>query len=114
MLTRRILLAAAFSGLSSASIAQGGITDISGLYTAHGMNADGSSYTGQVQIAQHGQSVAMTWSIGSSSYQGQGRLDGRILTVDWGAATPVVYVLMGNELHGTWNGGTALEKLTPR
>ncbi|KMW59575.1 hypothetical protein AIOL_004557 [Candidatus Rhodobacter oscarellae] len=43
-----------------------------------------------------------------------GRVDGRVVTVNWGSATPVVYVWMPDgTLHGTWDGGLALEKLTP-
>ncbi len=38
--------------------------------------------------------------------------EGRVVTVDWGAETPVVYVVMpGGALHGTWDGGMALERL---
>ena len=48
-------------------------------------------------------------------HRGVGVLDGRVVTVDWGDATPVIYVVMEDgELHGTWADGTALEKLTPR
>ena len=39
----------------------------------------------------------------------------QVLMINWGQSTPVVYVVMpGGELHGTWAGGTALEKLTRR
>ena len=87
---------------------------IAGAYDARGMNADGSTYTGQVQIVQTGSAVDFYWSVAGQSYSGRGVIDGRIVTVDWGSSSPVVYVLMGRELHGTWNNGLAVEKLTPR
>ncbi len=123
MLTRRLILAGLATGLAVPARAQGkkGATDtmallgVDGVYDAHGMNPDGTTYSGRVDIVQQGDAVEMTWAIGSDTYRGQGTLEGRVLTVDWGAATPVVYVVMPNgELHGTWDGGTALEKLTPR
>ena len=89
--------------------------DISGSYAADGMNADGSRYAGAVEIAQKGTSIDMRWSIAGDSYAGTGRLEGRVLTVDWGSDKPIVYLVMEDgALHGTWNDGTALEKLTPR
>ena len=119
MLTRRrtlaVLTAATLTATTPAAWAQGGKTaDVSGSYTAQGMNPDGSKYNGTVQITQQGTAVDMYWSIAGQTYGGTGQLDGRVLTVDWGDQTPVVYVLMGRELHGTWSDGTALEKLTPR
>ena len=56
----------------------------------------------------------MFWRVGRETYTGEGRIDGRVLTVDWGAEDPIVYVLMPDgELHGTWADGRALEKLSP-
>lgn len=86
-----------------------------GNYTVAGRNPDGSAYSGTVQIAQTGNAVQITWNVGGQTYGGTGTLDGRVMTVDWGSDSPVVYVVMPNgELHGTWAKGTALDKLTPR
>ncbi len=88
---------------------------LTGSYVAEGRNADGSSYSGTVEIADTGSAVGMTWNVGSQNYAGQGQLDGRVLTVNWGAAAPVIYVVMPDgSLHGTWDNGRALEKLTRR
>lgn len=119
MPTRRTVLAAlTATALSTAvmpfeALAQQ-IANVGGIYSAFGMNQNGSKYSGQVQIVQRGTSVELFWSIGGQSYSGRGFLDGRVMSVDWGAATPVIYVLVGRELHGTWDNGTALEKLVPQ
>ena len=119
--SRRFVLAGALAALTSlaaqttaATAQQAPIANVAGNYLAWGMNADGSNYAGQVQIIQQGNAVEVYWSVASQSYSGRGWVEGRVVTVNWGSSSPVVYVLMGRELHGTWNNGTALEKLTPR
>ncbi len=93
----------------------GPVRDIAGSYAANGMNADGSRYAGTVEIAQSGATIEMSWSIGNDSYRGTGTLEGRVLSVDWGSDSPVIYVVMNSgELPGTRGDGTALEKLPPR
>lgn len=88
--------------------------DIAGNYYANGRYPDGSAYEGRVQIGQQGNKVSINWTIGGSDYSGQGVIDGRVVAVDWGDSTPIVYVVMANgALHGTWNDGLALEKLSP-
>ncbi|WP_300514166.1 hypothetical protein [Aliiroseovarius sp.] len=89
---------------------------IAGNYTAFGMNPDGSKYTGSVVINEGSNGkVSMSWQVGAQRYEGSGQRVDRVVTVHWGAATPVVYVTMpGGELHGTWNGGEALERLVRR
>jgi len=38
-----------------------------------------------------------------------------VLTVDWGANAPVIYVINADgTLYGTWAKGKALELLTPK
>jgi hypothetical protein len=90
----------------------------SGSYTAQGRNPDGSSYKGTVQLTQSANVISMAWQVGASSYIGTGSRNGRVVIVNWGDATPVVYVVMPDgtlhsTLHSTWAGGLALEKLTP-
>jgi len=126
MLTRRFL----FSGLALfaaiPALAQGKKsagantvapaygTSIMGNYVSHGLNADGSAYTGDVTVVQQGDAVEFTWVVAGDTMRGQGVIEGRVVTVDWGDTTPVVYVIMPDgELHGTWANGTALEKMIP-
>ena len=126
MLTRRLILSslpltiAASAALAQTKKSAGGANDtmqrsLAGRYRSEGRNPDGSAYSGTVTIAQQGQAVDFTWVIGTDTYRGTGQVDGRVVTVDWGEATPVIYVVMENgALHGTWDDGLALEKLTPR
>lgn len=87
---------------------------LSGVYTAVGRNPDGSSYRGKATLIHVGDTVSVTWQIDGSSNRGKGKLNGRILTVDWGDSFPVFYIVMPDgELHGTWADGRAHEKLTP-
>ncbi|MEM7733086.1 MAG: hypothetical protein AAF280_09920 [Pseudomonadota bacterium] len=119
MITRRHFLTALAAlplTTTTAATAQSGgtVLRVGGVYTAYGMNADGSKYQGEVQVSQIGNSVELFWVVGGQQYSGRGVLNGAVMTVDWGASTPVIYVLVGNELHGTWDGGKALERLVPR
>lgn len=125
MLTRRLILAAALALPAAAALSQDGKksasadpfaasgVSVAGSYAAEGRNPDGSAYSGQVTIRQDGTRVSMDWRIGTDTYSGDGVVEGRVVTVDWGAETPVVYVVMPDgDLHGTWDDGRGLEKLT--
>ena len=126
MLNRRLILSclplilAAPAAHAQAKKSAGGANDsmrrsIAGRYRAEGRNPDGSDYSGRVDIMQQGQAVDFTWVIGNDTYRGTGEIEDRVVTVDWGEATPVVYVIMPNgALHGTWADGTALERLSPQ
>lgn len=104
------MMIGALALLAGPASAQG----LSGSYTAEGRNPDGSAYSGTVQLTHSANVVSMAWRVGSSSYIGTGVQEGRVITVNWGADTPVVYVVMPDgSLHGTWANGAALEKLTP-
>lgn len=90
-------------------------TQIAGSYRAEGRNPDGSSYGGSAVIGQQGNAVQINWMVGNQAYSGSGILDGQVLLINWGQADPVVYVVMpSGELHGTWQGGRALERLIPK
>lgn len=112
MLTRRFLFAALITlALAPPALAQ----SILGTYSADGRNPDGSSYSGTVWIDQAGKGFAFRWQIGNQSYTGSGTQSGDVVTVNWGDAHPVYYLVMPDgELHGTWADGRGLEKLTPR
>ncbi len=117
---RQILTTLVAIFLAPRAVAQGkkresGPIMIAGGYRAEGRNPDGSAYSGIVEISQSGQDVAIAWRVGTDAYRGVGVVEGRVVTIDWGAAAPVIYVVMPDgALHGTWNDGTALERLTPR
>lgn len=113
-ITRRAAVAALSATLALAAT-HVSAQSIGGNYTAEGRNPDGSTYTGKVQITEMGTAVGVAWQVGSQGYTGSGIREGRVLTVNWGAKHPVVYVVMPNgELHGTWDNGRALERLQRR
>lgn len=108
---RPTLMASGMICCAALSAAAQGLT---GTDVAQGRNPDGSAYSGTVQIIQSASAVSMAWRAGASSYIGTGVQDGRVLTVNWSADHPVVYVLMADgSLHGTWDAGRALERLLP-
>ena len=85
-----------------------------GSYRVDGKNADGSGYQGNVEITGQGKAYHLTWQVGSSSYEGDGKLAGNLLTVEWGSSTPVVYALKPDgSLAGLWDAGKGEETLTP-
>jgi Caspase domain len=97
-----------------ANAAPGDIALSEGSYRVDGKNADGSGYQGNVEITKQGKVYHLTWQVGSSSYEGDGKLAGNLLTVDWGASTPVVYALKPDGgLAGLWDAGKGEETLTP-
>jgi len=120
MLTRRLILTGLTATLATPALSQGkksssSPTGLSGPYDAHGLNTDGSKYTGTVDITEQGDAVEMTWLVNGDTIHGSGTREGRVLTIDWGGTTPVIYVVMPDgTLHGTWDDGLALEKLTRR
>ncbi|MGC1496845.1 MAG: hypothetical protein WA790_13625 [Sulfitobacter sp.] len=112
--TRRLMMIGALAALSiSPAIAQTiDIGTINGLYTAEGRNPDGSAYSGSVVMAEVNGAVQINWTVGNQHYAGTGVRDGQIVVVNWGAAYPVIYVVMADgNLHGTWDNGKALERL---
>jgi hypothetical protein len=97
-----------------ANAAPGDIALSEGSYRVDGKNADGSAYKGNVEITREGKTYHLTWQVGSSSYEGDGKLNGNLLTVDWGSSTPVVYALgEDGSLTGLWDAGKGEETLTP-
>lgn len=83
----------------------GPVLTINGTYAVEGTTPEGGKYTGSVIIngsAQNG--FQFNWTIGADKYSGTGTLSGNVLTVDWGAEEPVVYVVTagGKRLAGKW------------
>lgn len=85
-----------------------------GDYSVEGRNAQGEDYSGTVTITKSAKAFQLSWKVGDSEYEGDGTLEGNLLTVDWGSSTPMVYAL-GNDgsLTGLWDGGHGEETLTP-
>ena len=85
-----------------------------GVYSVAGRNPNGTRYAGRVSISREGDRYRFDWRVGSSTYRGLGTLDGNVVVVDWGSATPVIYsVAADGTLHGLWDAGRAGEILTP-
>ena len=89
--------------------------DISGKYSIHGTNPNGTIYQGFVTIRRDGDRYRFDWVISTGdTYRGTGIVNGRSIVVDWGHQYPVIYQVGPNGvLTGTWNGGTATETLVP-
>lgn len=85
-----------------------------GAYAVAGRNPDGARYKGTVEIEKDGDKYHVSWKVGDSAYEGTGKLEGNLLTVEWGSATPVVYALADDgSLKGLWDAGLGEETLTP-
>lgn len=91
-------------------------TRLVGSYSARGTNPNGSRYSGNVRIWTEGNTYRMRWDIAGKVYSGKGKLVGNTLTIDWGAAYPVIYKVGKNGvLHGRWSkGGKGRETLSPK
>jgi hypothetical protein len=85
-----------------------------GEYSVEGKSDDGKGYSGTVTISKEGDDYKLNWKVGDSEYEGDGKLDGNLLTVNWGNSTPVVYALADDgSLKGLWAAGHGEETLTP-
>jgi uncharacterized caspase-like protein len=85
-----------------------------GRYRVQGTNPNGNTYQGTLTLERSGSLYLLQWRIGRDTFQGQGTLSGRTLTIDWGQADPVVYQVMNDgTLQGTWARGQGKETLFP-
>jgi hypothetical protein len=86
---------------------------LSGLYRVEGRNPGGRPYRGMVVVTQTGDQFTFKWWVGTQTFDGTGELAGRMLVVNWGDKTPVVYTFGPlDSLDGEWADGTATERLT--
>jgi hypothetical protein len=87
---------------------------LTGVYRANGTNPSGSEYTGIVALEEDGADFKLTWWIGKDVFKGSGHYAGKMLVINWGDKTPVVYSF-GDDgaLDGEWADGSASETLTP-
>ena len=57
----------------------------------------------------------MSWEVGDSSYEGEGKLQGNLLTVDWDGSSPIIYAIADDgRLTGLWDAGKGEETLSPQ
>ena len=86
--------------------------DLAGVYRVEGTNPNGSKYRGMVALAQNDDQFNFTWWIGKDVFRGVGHFAGKMLVVNWGDKTPVIYTF-GDEgaLDGEWADGSATETL---
>ena len=83
-----------------------------GIYRAAGVNPNGSRYRGMATVRRAGSDYQLRWWIGRQIFSGSGHLAGRMLVVDWGQTSPVVYGFgTGRRLDGEWADGSASEQL---
>ena len=86
---------------------------LTGIYRVEGKNPGGGVYRGMVAVRQFGDQFSFKWWIGAQTFDGTGQLAGRMLVINWGDKTPVVYTFgEPGALDGEWADGTATEKLT--
>ena len=87
---------------------------LAGVYRASGTNPSGSNYTGIVALEEDGDDFKLTWWIGKDVFHGSGHFAGKMLVINWGDKTPVIYSF-GDDgaLDGEWADGSASETLTP-
>jgi len=90
----------------------GALPTLAGVYRAAGTNPNKSRYVGIATINQSNDQFRVQWWIASQVFNGTGQLAGRMLVVNWGSTSPVVYSFRGADvLDGEWADGTATDRL---
>jgi hypothetical protein len=85
---------------------------LTGIYRVKGTNPNGSHYSGMLTLTPFGKDFLFKWWIARQTFTGSGQFAGRMLVVNWGQSTPVVYTIDPNGgLEGEWADGTASERL---
>ncbi|MBV8747584.1 MAG: hypothetical protein JO134_21355 [Xanthobacteraceae bacterium] len=85
---------------------------LAGVYRVDGTNPNGSRYQGMAALWPVGRDYQFKWWIGRQSFSGLGHLAGRMLVVNWGQKSPVIYSFSaGDRLDGEWADGSATEQL---
>jgi hypothetical protein len=88
-----------------------------GSYNVEGRYPSGDAYAGTVTISEQPGPYShlayhLSWKVGQSSYEGDGKFFGNILIVEWGASTPAVYALDENgRLSGLYGLGRGTETI---
>ena len=90
----------------------GALPTLAGIYRAAGTNPNRTQYTGMAAIIQSGDQFGVRWWIGTQVFTGSGQFAGRMLVINWGSSSPVVYNFVGGDtLDGEWADGTATDRL---
>jgi Caspase domain len=85
---------------------------LAGVYRVQGTNPNGSHYQGMASLWPVGRDYQFNWWIARQTLSGFGHLAGRMLVVNWGQKSPVIYSFgAGNRLDGEWADGSATERL---
>lgn len=87
---------------------------LGGLYLVEGTNPKGSRYRGMAALTPAGDQYRFTWWVGRQQvFTGIGQFAGRMMVVNWGAKSPVIYTVARNDdLIGEWADGSATDRLT--
>jgi Caspase domain len=110
--TRPIANAAPTSQRTNGLAAAGRPPNLTGIYRVQGTNPNGSHYRGMLTLTPFGKDFLFKWWIARQTFTGSGQFAGRMLVVNWGQTSPVVYSIDQNgSLDGEWADGTATEKL---
>ena len=87
--------------------------ELTGVYRASGTNPSGSEYPASSRLRRTA-TISSTWWIGKDEFHGSGHYAGKMLVINWGGTTPVVYSFSDEgALDGEWADGSASETLTP-
>jgi uncharacterized caspase-like protein len=98
---------------NTAAVGASAAPTLSGVYRVEGLNPGGRRYKGMVVVNQVGDKFAFKWWVGTQTFDGSGELAGKMLVVNWGDKTPVVYTFGAlDSLDGEWADGSATERLT--
>lgn len=100
-------------GRTKAADGPGAASTLSGVYRVEGRSPAGRHFTGMVVVRQTGDQFAFQWWVGTRTLEGTGHLAGRMLVIDWGDKTPIVYTFGPlDSLDGEWADGSGTERLT--
>ncbi len=98
--------------MTPGTLSRPGSLALGGLYLVEGSNPNGGRYRGMVALTPAGDQYRFTWWIVRQVLSGVGEFAGRMLVVNWGAKSPVIYTLDRNDgLFGEWADGSATERL---
>ena len=106
---RRIVLLGVLVAVCALSpmAAQTSQPELSGTYRCTGVNPDGTSYQGVVEISKIRNTFRVRWTMGDGSVMGVGIFSNGVFAVSYygGAPAVVVYKLDGTSLIGEWTMG---------
>ena len=84
--------------MAPGAVTPGPAMALGGLYIVEGTNPNSTSYRGMVALTPAGNQYRFTWWIGQQVFSGVGQFAGRMLVVNWGAKSPVIYTVTRNDV----------------